>query len=280
MRQTVYLDILLLLNILVTYLLLTAAKLLSGVETRRYRMVLSVLLGGAFSFLIFLKCSPFEEFAVKLLTGFSLTAAAFYQKKKSRLYWRVTACFFLSCFLFAGFMMVLFLLFPAQGMLYRNGVLYFNISAFALAFGTTGAYLLVRIVCRILDKRTAKTLAKTLTISHKGNTVTLRALVDTGNRARDPFTSLPVAIVSAEKLQPLISKSQHTFLSSGIPPDSEAPLFRPIPVKTVAGEQLLFSFIPQKTEIDGEEKRLALAVSAVSLSDGGYDAILPAVFAE
>ena len=280
MKQTVYLDILILLNILVTYLLLTAAKLLCGIPSRRWRMAAAVLMGGMFSVIIFFRLHPAEEFTIKLLTGFSLTAAAFYRRGQSRGYWRVTACFFLASFLFAGFVTALFLLFPAQGMLYRNGVLYFNVSAVTLAAGTTGAYFLVRLGCRILDKRLAKPLVKTLSITHRGKSAVLTALIDTGNRVRDPFTSLPVAVVSAEKLCQIIPENQQTFLSSGTLPDDEPPMFRPIPVRTVAGEQLLFSFIPQKAEIDGEEKRLVLAVSMAPLSDSGYDAVLPAAFVQ
>lgn len=50
MRQPIYLDILFLLNMLVTFLLLSAASHLAAVRTKRWRMILAVLLGGVFRF--------------------------------------------------------------------------------------------------------------------------------------------------------------------------------------------------------------------------------------
>ena len=62
MRQPIYLDILFLLNMLVTFLLLSAASHLAAVRTKRWRMILAVLLGGVFSLLIFVRLNPFESF--------------------------------------------------------------------------------------------------------------------------------------------------------------------------------------------------------------------------
>ena len=81
MRQTIYLDILFLLNMLVTFLLLCAAEKMAAIKTKRWRLLLAVLLGGIFSLFIFIKMNPFETFFVKVSTGFLLCAVAFLQKK-------------------------------------------------------------------------------------------------------------------------------------------------------------------------------------------------------
>lgn len=280
MRQTIYLDILFLLNMLVTYLLLSAVSLLTAVPAKRVRLLLAILLGGIFSLLIFLEMHPVESFAVKLLTGCALTAAAFYHKKTARVYWRVTASFFLISFLFAGFITAVFLLFPAQGMVYRNGVLYFKISAFMLAVSTTAAYLLIRLVCGILDRRKTGKAVKDVYIHYGGKTVQLRALVDTGNHLRDPFSGLPVIVASFESVKALLPVSLHAYVQSGIPPDIPVPMLRFIPVKTVSGERLLASFIPEEMQIDQTVRKGVLAVSSAPVKGGEYDALLHPALAE
>jgi len=153
MRQPIYLDILFLLNMLVTFLLLCAASRLAAVKTKRWRMLLAVLLGGVFSLLIFVRLNSFESFFIKLFTGFALCGTVFWQKGKMRLFLKCAACFFFASFLFAGFMTAVWLFFPAQGMIYRNGALYFKISAFTLAATATAAYLMIKLVCRILSRQ-------------------------------------------------------------------------------------------------------------------------------
>lgn len=275
MRQIIYLDVLLLLNLLVTFLLLMATSLLTSHPLPRSRLLIASLMGSIFSLFIFLKCSPLEEFFLKISSGLLLAFAAFYQKGKSRLFWRAAAGFFLVSFLFAGVMTAIFLLVPAQGMVYRNGVLYFNISALMLAGSSTAAYFSIRMICRLLDKRQTKSVTRSLFVRHGENSVTITAFIDTGNRLRDLFSGLPVIVASYPAIEPLIPPNQRDYVKSGIPPNDTVPMFRLIPVKTVAGEQLLASFLPDCLVLDGAEKRAVLAVSSVSISDGGYDAVIP-----
>ncbi len=280
MRQTIYLDILFLLNMLVTFLLLCAAEKMAAIKTKRWRLLLAVLLGGIFSLFIFIKMNPFETFFVKVSTGFLLCAVAFLQKKTGRLFLKCAACFFFASFLFAGFMTAVWLFFPAQGMIYRNGVLYFNISALTLAITSTIAYLLIKLVCRFLNRYRGERLTRQIEIFLKQKKVRLTALIDTGNRLCDLFSGLPVIVVSFESVRSLIPTSLQNYFSTGVPPDinqmqtEEIRMIRMIPVKTIAGEQLLPSFLPDKVVINGEEKRAVLAVSQHMLSEGSYEAIL------
>lgn len=280
MRQPIYLDILFLLNMLVTFLLLSAASHLASVRTKRWRMILAVLLGGVFSLLIFVRLNPFESFFVKLTTGFALCAAVFWQKGKVRFFFKCAACFFFASFLFAGFMTAVWLFFPALGMVYRNGVLYFKISAFTLAATSTAAYLMIKLVCRILNRRAGKRMVRRIEITLRQQSVSLTALVDTGNRLCDLFSGLPVVVASYESVKALIPESLQAYFSSGIPPDlsklsaEELRMIRMLPVKTVAGEQLLPSFLPDRITVEGEERRAVLAVCKNAVSDGAYEAIL------
>lgn len=102
MKQPIYLDILFLLNMLVTFLLTEAAAHLSSVQTKRRRTLLAALLGGAFSLLIFVRMNAAESFFVKLFTGLTLCFTAFYQRGKGRLFLKCAASFFLRAFCLPG----------------------------------------------------------------------------------------------------------------------------------------------------------------------------------
>ena len=159
-------------------------------------------------------------------------------------------------------------------------MLYFNISALTLAITSTIAYLLIKLVCRFLNRYRGERLTRQIEIFLKQKKVRLTALIDTGNRLCDLFSGLPVIVVSFESVRSLIPTSLQNYFSTGVPPDinqmqtEEIRMIRMIPVKTIAGEQLLPSFLPDKVVINGEEKRAVLAVSQHMLSEGSYEAIL------
>lgn len=177
-------------------------------------------------------------------------------------------------------MTAVWLFFPAQGMVYRNGAVYFEVSAFMLAVTATVAYLLIKLVCRILSRRAGKEELRTVTVAMREKTVTLQALVDTGNRLCDLFTGLPVVVSSFDAVKPLIPPSLHAYFSTGIPPDlsilkaEEIRMIRMIPVRTVTGEQLLPCFRPDGMTVNGEARRAVIAVCPNALSDGVYHAVL------
>lgn len=121
--------------------------------------------------------------------------------------------------------------------------------------------------------RPAPVCCATVELMHQGHTVTLTALVDTGNLLRDPLTGLPVIVVSrraARKLTPLPA------------PGQLLPGMRLISVRTAAGSALMAIFRPQRVRVlSGQTWREVRAM--VGLSPDGYDgaqALLPACLTE
>ena len=119
----------------------------------------------------------------------------------------------------------------------------------------------------------AQVCCATVELTHQGHTVTLTALVDTGNLLRDPLTGLPVIVVSrraARRLTPLPA------------PGSLLPGMRLISVRTAAGSALMAIFRPQRVRVlTGQTWREVRAM--VGLSPNGYDgaqALLPASLTE
>ena len=287
MKQTVYVDVLLFLNLIITFLLLKSATLLSGVPAGRIRMLLGTIMGAAASLVIFIRMNPIESITVKLTLGCLITGIVFLKRKKHRLFFRALFSFLLVNFIFAGFMSAVFFLFPARGMVFRNGIVYFHFSAISLVILSVIAYGLIRFVCRIFDRRTTRRQTTDVQLQIEGRTLHLRALIDTGNRLNDPFSGLPVVIVSHESIQEALPFEWSAFRNTAqidytyctMKNHSAYHSFRMIPVQTVSGTTVLPAFCPERIEISGEEKRAVIAVTEHTLSNGSYDAILPPTLA-
>ena len=83
MKQTVYVDVLLFLNLIIAFLLLKSAALLSGVPASRIRLFFGTITGSAASLLIFVQMNPIESILTKLMLGLSLSGIVFLKRKNT-----------------------------------------------------------------------------------------------------------------------------------------------------------------------------------------------------
>ena len=134
---TIYVDVLVALNLYVTWFLLLASEALSGRPCRRWRRGLAALAGGLSSLAIFLPELPFLPlFFIKL----GLAAVITWIAGGRAGFWRRMGFFFAANFLFAGVIIALWLMAAPPRLIIRNGVVYYHIQAMTLAVSTVIAY--------------------------------------------------------------------------------------------------------------------------------------------
>lgn len=285
---TIYLDVLVLLNLFVTFFLFQAAAKLLNYRPNRWRLLGGTLLGGVYSLLILFELNTAELVTIKLVMGASLVFAVFFQKRggwkalvRSGLY------FSLVNFLFAGFMQALWLFAAPAGMSYRNGVAYFNISALTLALSTIAAYLVLTLFTFLLNRRSRKAELVETTVTLRGRQVVLTGFVDTGNKLCDIFTGLPVAVCEYEAVQELFPERVRGFFRDpagfsfeSLEDSSLKTLLRVIPVNAVSGASSLPAFKPDELITDGVPRQAVVAVTTQPLSDGSFHALLSPALTE
>lgn len=201
MVRVVYLDLFLLLNFTVNYLLLACAARLDGGVVRRWRTALAAAAGAAYGALALLPGLAFLEHPVcKGGAAAGMVLAAF--GPSARLPRRGALFLVLSCAFGGGLLLLSMargtgslaggLLGPSLGM---RGILI----AAALGYG-----LLSLVLGRQFSHTRAGGELEELTLARRGRSVKLLALRDTGNTLRDPVTGRPVVVVEGEKLRPLL----------------------------------------------------------------------------
>ena len=199
--RVVYLDLFLVLNFTVNYLLLACAARLDGGAVCRWRTVLAAAAGAAYGALALLPGLALLEHPVcKGGAAAGMLLAAF--GPSARLARRGALFLVLSCAFGGGLLLVSMargtgslaggLLGPSLGM---RGILI----AAALGYG-----LLSLVLGRQFSHTRAGGELQELTLARRGRTVKLLALRDTGNTLRDPVTGRPVVVGEGEKLRPLL----------------------------------------------------------------------------
>lgn len=202
--MTVYVDILLAVNIFVNYFLLLASAKILHREIKRVRLFFASALGSLYSLIIFLPELPeavtlFVNFAVSAV----LTAIAF-SPKTFKVFLREVAVFFGVNFAFAGIMLGIWLAFKPSGMVFNNSVVYFNIDIKILTVSTVVCYVIITLISRFMKRSAPSDSVYSVTFSNSGRSVTVNALLDTGNTLKDGFSGKPVIIADESVFTALV----------------------------------------------------------------------------
>ncbi|MBO7178707.1 MAG: sigma-E processing peptidase SpoIIGA [Clostridia bacterium] len=281
--MVIYLDVLIAVNIFVTYIELVCTRVIVKRDTKKAGIIIATLLGGASSLIIFWEEMPLIFSVVyKLFVGIGISYIAFMPKNK-KLFLKVTLAFFLVNFIFGGVMYFAEITFNMTSVIYMNGTVYFDISLLFLVSMTLICYGLLLLGDYILKRRTSENTLYDVKLYFRNETVELKALYDTGNHLTDGVESKPVIIAELYELLKLFTCEEVDYLrSSGITaevPDSLKSILRIIPCNSVTGSSVLKAFIPSKIEIRNNEfcyetSFLVVAVLNDSLSNGEYNCIL------
>ena len=106
-------------------------------------------------------------------------------------------------------------------------------------------------------KRACTSRVADVDITYRGNKVTLRALVDTGNMLSDPISGKSVIVVENKIASRLIGRIASV---SGMRGDLDAMdeedrlKLRLIPISTAAGESVLYAFLPENVTVTVKKK--------------------------
>lgn len=284
MDNTIYIDVLFLLNIYISYFLFASTKKLLGVKISKKRMITACIVSGLYSAIILFEFSFIEFTIIKLLMGISLSAIAFYSKR-IKLFLKATLMFFGVNFIYAGFMFCLWFFITPSTMQFKNGVVYFNISALLLAIFTIIAYGAISLFSYILNRRNNVKDIYDVTISFQGRMVMVTALLDTGNKLVDVFTGTPVMVCELSSLIPLLPEKLFNYLNCPSFAEFEtqedyliSKKIRVIPINVVSGSSSLMAFKPDAVIVSrGKESYNTMALVAVtsqSLSDGSFSCLI------
>lgn len=285
MKQVVYVDVLVVLNIFVNYFLLLETAFISREKASRIRILLASILGGIYSLIIILPPLPtYLSILVKLFFSVTLVLASF-KIKTIKHFIRMFLMFFFVNFAFAGLMFAIWMILKPNGMVYNNGAVYFNINALLLTILTIVCYVIIALISKLTQKNAPSNKVYTITVQLEDKTITGTALVDTGNSLCDTFSDTPVIVaeyrfikdILPDELKEFFNKSE-IYKLDNIPEPWENRI-RLIPYNSVGSEGLLKSFKPDKIIISDRSKNtqtdnVYIAVNNSALSNGEYSVLL------
>lgn len=264
----VYLDVLFLENIVMNFLILLVTAIFAKRRTSSLRLFIGAVVGAAYVIVLILLpgIKVYYTTLAKVLLSVLIIAVAF-SPERVKEFLKTLAIFYISTFIFAGAAFA-FLYFNRSGGFVRNGIFYvFWQSKWTLLFFSIAtAGIIVRIFWEMLQYKFIRDkLLIPLKIAFESNTISLAALVDTGNSLHDPLSNLPVIVVEFKAIKNILpddiklifeqSRENDLDLMTSIVSNSTwLSRFRLIPFSSLGKENgMLIGFKPDYIEI-GEEK--------------------------
>ena len=271
-EMTVYIDVLIIINVYITYFTLRGCALLLHMKSDMKRLAAASVLGGLTSAAALLPLAAPASLCLKALLTALIVYAAFGRSSLKAFALRYFIC------VFAGMLLcgtAVLLRDVSGGFVFAaNGYVYMDISALTLVISTSLIYGILSLIRRVLDRPAADEKI-ILGISNAGRTVKLTACADSGNYLRDHVTGRAVVLCRYGALQGIEPQSVRSFIAGDT--DSVSGI-RLIPMRTAAGGGLVAAFMPDKltAEYRGETKDIdaLIGVSKAALSDSGFDALI------
>lgn len=276
--RVIYVDELVVTNLLVDYLLLVVTARIAGTPVRRLRALLAAGVGAVYALTAALSGGRIlTSAALKAAVGTAMALTVFGVSAGTV---RVTLLFFALSSAFAGAVM-------AGAMVRGQGIRGAAIGAVSpltllLVFGVL--YALFTAAFGVLGRRRLVGGTSDLTLTRGGRSVTVTALLDTGNSLRSPFSGKPVTVCALPAVEPLLSKEAvHILRSEG---DAARALLRlheagesaffPVPYAAVGRSGgMLVAFRPDSASLSGRALDCAVAIDAAGTVQGqGYSAIV------
>ena len=203
--MTVYLDVVLLENLCMNYIILFATGYIMKIKMKQLRLAASSLLGGIYAVIAYLEILPiYSNFGMKIILSILMVYLAFNSKSIKNLS-KQLVIFYLTSFAFGGCAFALLYFIKPQNILMRNGVYVgtypIKIALLGGIIGFIVTYIGFRVVKTKLHK---KDMIYEIEIRIEEKTLNLKAMLDTGNLLKDPISGMPVVVVEKQQLYSIL----------------------------------------------------------------------------
>lgn len=239
--HTIYVDILIILNIYVNFFLIKASAKITHTPLKGTRCILASAYGSLFSLIILApQLNAVLSTTIKIVSALTIVWAAFgFHGKYSFIINTLT--FYAVNFIFGGAVYAVYSWLKPDFIHFNNTYFYIDFSLLILVITTALLYFIVCTIRFFLDRTPDETDCYKVIIRYKDKIVSLDALADTGNSLVDFFSGSPVIICGQDRLYDITGYDSLVLSTSSLPKG-----FRLIPCSTISDNSIIPVFRPDE----------------------------------
>lgn len=220
--MTIYVDVVLIENLIMNYIILFATGLVLKIKINHIRLILSSLLGAIYSIVAytgFLKI--YSSFILKIILSAIIVYIAYNPQSVKKMS-KELLFFYLISFVFGGAAFALIYIVRPQDILMRNGLFLGTYPLKTVILGAIVAFVVIITAFTIIkNKMTKKNMIYKIEVKLNGKEIITEALIDTGNMLKEPITNLPVVVIEHTLLYDCMPKEILNHLEDIIGGDFE-----------------------------------------------------------
>ena len=289
--MTIYIDIIIVENLIMNYIILYATGLISKSKKSYLRMFLASLIGAIYATLEYvLKVNIYSNIILKTILSIIIVYVAFYPQNAKKMCKQIVL-FYVTTFTFGGIATYLIYVLKPQNIIIKNGMYVGTYVLKVIFIGAIVGTIILAIAFKMAkNKLTKKDMICKVKIKLNGKEETVEAMVDTGNMLKEPITGTPVVVVERTSLYELLPKEILNNTESILGGDFEkipeeikneyVPKLKLIPFASLGKQNgMLVGIKPEKIEVINEqteeEKNAIIGIYNKSLTKKGeYNALI------
>lgn len=205
--MTIYIDIVIIENLIMNYIILCATGIVSKNKIRHLRLIMASLLGAIYSVVAYMKILEiYSNIVLKILLSVIIVYIAYNPQTVKKL-WKTLVMFYLVSFVFGGVAFSLIYIIKPQDIIMKNGLFLGTYPLKTIILGAIVAFTIIIIAVKIIRKKfTTKDMICDIEIMLNNKKINTKALIDTGNMLKEPITNTPVVVVEKILLYECIPK--------------------------------------------------------------------------
>lgn len=204
---TIYIDIVFLENLIMNSIIIYATSIILKIKPKLIRVVTSSAIGSIYAIISYVtELSIYTSIISKGILAIVMVYIAFNPQNMKNM-WKQLLIFYLTSFVFGGVALYLIYFIKPQDVFIKNGIFVGDYALKAIFLGAIIAFIIIKISIKIVKtKINAKDMFCKIRIKLNGKEIETKAMIDTGNLAKEPITNTPVVIVESSLLEEVLPK--------------------------------------------------------------------------
>lgn len=203
----VYIDIIILENIVMNYIILLATGIVMRANKSNFRIFLASLIGAVYAVVSLMNILEiYSSIYMKILLSVVMIYISF-KPKNIKIMLKQVLIFYLTSFVFGGCAIFLLYVVRPQDIFIRNGVYTGTYPIKIALLGAIVGYIVITIAFKIVKSKISKNDCYCeIKLKILGKEKTFISMIDTGNLLKDPISGSPVIVVEKDSLDGFIPK--------------------------------------------------------------------------
>lgn len=205
--MTIYIDVVLIENLIMNYIILFTTGLVMKIKTKHIRLILASLLGAIYSVVAYAGIlKAYSSIILKFILSIIIVFIAYNPQNVKKLC-KTLLLFYLTSFVFGGAAFALIYIVKPQNIIMKNGLFLGTYPLKTVMLGAIIAFIVIITAFSVVkNKISKKALFCEIEIKINERIVKTKAMIDTGNMLKEPITNTPVVVVESALLYECIPK--------------------------------------------------------------------------